>query len=140
MQGDYFVLYARDRNGEKMKMAKGRMLYDRIRDFDSRQDAIAFGLTHLQSSPIVAQAVRTLEDYASDAEYVVAAYFPSKYQSYAMDGSSDPVPTHEVIRCGQGDLDAVVSALAEEDPSRMYLGIELTLMPTALDRIRSINR
>jgi hypothetical protein len=46
--------------------AKGRMLYDRIRDFDSRQDAIAFGLTHLQSSPIVAQAVRTLEDYASE--------------------------------------------------------------------------
>ncbi len=139
MENDYFVLYKRDRDGETMKRAKGRMLYDRIKTFATEQDARAYGLSNLQDTPIVAKNVQCLGDYNPQATYVIAAYFTAKYSSSCYDGSSDPVPTHEVVLCRQENLDALVKELAAEGPSRLYLGIEEKLIPIALDRIRSVN-
>ncbi|MDO8640628.1 MAG: hypothetical protein Q7R33_03710, partial [Nitrosarchaeum sp.] len=59
-------------------------------------------------------------------------------QSY--DGSSNSVPTHEAVKCSQEHLDALVQELANESPSKLYLGIERKLIPTALDLIRSVNQ
>jgi len=139
MENGYFVLYKRDRSGEKMERAKGRMLYDSIKEFETKERAISFGLSNLQDTPILAKKVESLNDYKEGATYVIAAYFTGKYQHYSYDGSCDSVPTHEITRCDQGDLDRIIEKLANEDPSKIYLGIEEKLVPSALDRIRSIN-
>ena len=138
MESQYFVMYRRDRNAETMKRAKGRMLYDGLKEFETREKATAFGLLNLQDTPIVAKKVESLSDYSLDAHYVVAAYFTNNYQSQAL-SESFPAPTHEVVTCNQENLDRVIEELANESPSKLYLGIEEKLVPTALDRIRSVN-
>ena len=140
MKNNYFVLYNRDRSGEQMKEAKGRMLYDKIQEFPTEKKAVAFGLNYLQNTPIVAKTVKNIDDYDAKANYVVAAYFTSKYKHYDYGGGCDPVPTHEVITCNQESLDTVIENFAKENPSKIYLGIEQKLTPTAVDRVASVNR
>jgi len=139
MENQYFVLYKRDRSGETMEKAKGRMLYDKIEEFVDRDEAAAFALSNLQDTPIMARYVKAFADHDSNISYVVAAHFEHKYQHYDYGGDSDSVPTHEVERCGQNHLDSIVETMASESPNKMYLGIEEKLLPTALNRINSVN-
>lgn len=140
MGNTYFVLYKRDRSGETLTRAKGRLLYDRVHEFTDKTKATAFGLTHLEDTPIVARTVTALEEYVAGARFVVAAYFPSKYVHEDYVGDRDAVPTHEVVQCDLNDLDATVELLASEKPSKLYLGIEEKLLPSPLDRVRSVNQ
>jgi len=132
MEKTYFVLYQRDRPGERIEMAKGRMLYDRINLYRTKILAAAFGFSHLKDSPILARSIDDVNNLTSHSGYVVAAYFPSKYKHYDYGGGSDDVPTHEVVRCDSNDLENVVSQIASESPERIYLGIEERLFPDSL--------
>ncbi|MBI2573725.1 hypothetical protein HYV86_07705 [Candidatus Woesearchaeota archaeon] len=136
----YFVLFKRDLNGEKMEKCKGRMMYDALRTFDEKEEATAFALSNLQDTPILARNVRKANDFDPNGEYIVAAYFASKYSSSSYDGSSDSVPTHEVVRTNLVGLEDVVNRIATEKPQKVFLGIEEKLFPSVLDTIHSINQ
>lgn len=138
MTNNYFVLYERNINSEKIKKADGRMLYKKLKKFKTEEKATKFGLSKLQGTPIIAKTIKCLSDYHPTASYIVAAYFPEKYQR-GFCGDYYNVPMYEVLRCTQDSLDKFVEELAREGPSKLYLGIEEKFAPTALDRIRSVN-
>ncbi len=140
MSKDYFVLYKRDKDGEShSKCAAGRLMYDKIKEFRCKEDAIEFGLSNLQDTPVLAKTVRAARDCDPRATYVAAAFFQGKYQHHSFDGSSDPIPTHEVVKCGLNTLDSVVQTLANEGPGKLYLGVEEKMLPDFLDVVRSVN-
>ena len=126
---EYFVLYKRDRDGEKSKRAKGNMLYDKIKEFKTEEEAMTFGLEYLHDTPIMAKRVTKPTDYEPNATYVLAAYYAYKYKHYCYDGSSDSVPTHEVAKSDLKNLGTLVEKLSEQGPQKIYLGIEKKIIP-----------
>lgn len=131
MESDYFVLYKRDFNGEKLSRAKGRMLYDKSKDFCEYASAITFANRNLPAlvvkrTPLNEEDSQKIKD--TDKPYVVAAFFPMKYRHYCYDGSSDPVPTSEVVRCAENELEKVVEKLSSEGAQKVDLGIELRFL------------
>ena len=139
MEDEYFVMYQRDITRELRGMADDRMHYNDHKGFADKEEATEFALSHLQDIPIVAKTVKALADYDAEADYVVVAHFECKHQQRHFDMGHYFVPTNEVVRCSQEDLDATVRELANENPNKMYLGIEEKLVPSALDIIRSVN-
>ena len=76
MEKEYFVLYKRDRKAEKKEMAKGRMVYDYVKEFITREEASAFAFGNLQDTQILGKTVTSMADYSSESTYVVADCFP----------------------------------------------------------------
>lgn len=131
MKNEYFVLHKRDFNGETLRANdKGRELYDTLKEFSSLEDATEFALENMHEDPILAKATLTIDEdriRSKESPYVIAAYFKYKYYSYCMD-ESDPAPTHEIIRCSQGQLESTLRSIARERPNKIYWGIELKLI------------
>lgn len=133
MTKEYFVLHKRDFSGETLSLnKKQRELYDAIKQFSKLGDAKEFALEIMHEMPILAKFGNSLNETEkirnSASPYVVAAYFANKYQHYCYDGSSDSVPTHEVTRCSEAQLENTLYELAKEKPNKIYWGIELKLV------------
>ena len=131
MAKDYFVLYKKDFAASGLSAnKKKRELYDRIREFTSSAKAFEFAVSRLAEQPILAKKVASMEDIVAGedtSQYVLALYFERKYQSHHYDGSSDPVPTHEVLRCRPGELESTIRKVAGEEPDKIYMGIEMNM-------------
>lgn len=145
MAKEYFVLHKRDVKGEgnferKRKhgqndapyLAEGRMLYDKYRSFNNIDKAVSFALELLHEQPILCYRGFTYHepDKIKDKTrpFVIAAYFPSKYKHHCYDGSSDSVPTYEVISCKQEELESKIAEFGSECPGKIHYGIELKLL------------
>ena len=130
----YFVLYHRDLKTEKSdSRAKGREVYDILRGFKTLDTAKKFSLENLHELPLFVKRYPIQEEESepmkeSEKPYIVSAYFKNKYYHGCYDGSSDPVPTHEVIRCAKHDLESAITEFAREAASRIDVGIELKIL------------
>lgn len=133
MGTEYFVLHKKDFGGEGLgDNKKRREIYDRRKGFSNLERATLFALKNIHEDPILAKIGITITEGEKMKDpqkpYVIAAYFAHKYQSYCM-GEADSVPTHEVVRCSQEQLEATLKEIAKEEPNKIYWGIELKLLP-----------
>lgn len=133
MKSSYFVMYQRDLIGERSSRNQmKRELYDKIKQFPSFEEASDFALENMHQDPILAKYGLLADKETprfTDTPYTIVAYFNSKYFHESYDGSSDSVPTHEIIRCTHADLETKLRSLAQEMPNKIYWGIELKLLP-----------
>lgn len=133
MEGNYFVMYKRDLSGEKLcsNFDKSRMMYDGLKTFESSNSALEFAFSRMGELPLLVKSgyVPSGDERLKDPArpYLLAAYFPRKYHHYSYDGSSDAVPTHEVLRCSESELEATIEMLAKETPDKIFMGLELSL-------------
>ena len=124
----YSVIYERDTNypviGEDISHPS---LYDRAREFREQNTARAFASSRM-ADPALLVKNGAIDDESSRGNFVVAAYFPEKYKHHSYDGSSDPIPTHEVIRCSREVLEQVLNDFATKGHGKIIWGIELKIM------------
>ncbi|MBI5066224.1 hypothetical protein HZA97_08365 [Candidatus Woesearchaeota archaeon] len=133
----YYVLHKFDQIGNSLQANRyKRALYDRIKGFSSVDAAAEFARSVLNEKPILIKEAITFEDANRiknpSNPYVIATYFGNKYRHECYDGSSDPVPTHEVERTTLNQLESRLESIAEEGPDKIYWGIELKLF--SIDR------
>lgn len=133
MEGNYFVMYKRDLQGEKhcSNFDKSRMMYDGLKTFQSGDSARKFAYSRAGELPLLAKTGGAPEGFEKLNSllkpYLVAAYFPNKYFHYDYGGGSDAVPTHEVLRCSESELESTIEMLAREGPNKIFMGLELSL-------------
>ena len=133
-QAAVFVLYDRDKGYEVglRKMCKGRQMYDSYRGFQDLRKARQFARSNIYNGAILSAACPSKFPEAKpknpEKPYVVALYFEGKYGSHDYGGGYDSIPTYEVLRCAEGDLEATLNKIAEkEEPNKIIWGIELNL-------------
>ena len=133
-QAAVFVLYDRDKGSEAglRKMCKGRQMYDSYRGFQDLSKARQFARSNLYNGAVLSAACPSKFPEAKpknpEKPYVVALYFEDKYGNHEESGFYNRVPTHEVLRCAEGDLEATLNKIAEkEEPNKIIWGIELNL-------------
>lgn len=130
MNSDYFVLSKRDLKTEKSAQAKGRMIYDAMREFNDYSKALTFADRNLPSilakrTPLTEQEQSKIRD--KDNPYVVAGFLPEKYKSYCRD-EWDYVPTNEAVRCKEADLEKTVESFRRDGATSILVGVELKVI------------
>ncbi len=132
-QNAVFVLYDRDRNNEKhlRKMCKGRQMYDSYKGFRDLSKARQFAQSNIYSGAILSAVCPSKFPEAKpknpEKPYIVALHFKYKYGSHDYAGEYNHVPTYEVLRCAEGDLEKTLYKITEEEPNEIIWGTELNL-------------
>jgi hypothetical protein len=130
---EYFVLYRRDLEAEKnlKKQTRGKMLFDAAKEFKDYNRALIHANANLpailaKKTPLSEEEKAKIRD--EQRPYIVAGYFESKYRHHSYDGSSDNIPTNEVVRCSEGELEKAVEKVSSEGATKIRVGIELRVL------------
>lgn len=130
MENKYFVLYKRDIPTEKQKRYQNKMLYDKIKEFPEKENALEFATLNLPSALVQRYPLNPAEVETKNPEtpYLIAAEFFGKYSHYCC-GEGEFIKTYDVKRCKQEDVESTIEKFAKEDRyEKALVGLELKIL------------